>query len=314
MKHRERTLPSATWKSDESKLRRIWLPRFGKRLLTSITTPEIEKVLNDLMYEGPEEGRISPATRNRHRALWSTMYESAIKAGHATINPVSAIPVLSEKLKTRKIMHWKEENHPLAYIDAAYDYFELLGVWAMTLVWSGLRIGESIALKWNDIDFESETLTVSRIFDTSTGKIFDRTKGQGAGGTRTVPLFPILANALLVWRTKAPHRADRDYVFAKKDGGHYAYSFFYVAHGNITEDAKVPLIRIHDIRHTFATNAEKAGFSPAQIQDMLGHADLKTTMGYTHVDKKHLLDKGKAIGFGKLKVCQSVVSQEVAKK
>lgn len=315
MKQRTMTHPAATWKPDDSKLRRVLLPRFGRKAMDALSTADFEKLFYELMYEGRENStgrvvKISGATRNRYHALLHKMFEDAIKSDLITLNPISKIEILSEKVKSQKLDHWKTDEEAETYIKAAYDRRHVFGVWAEILVLAGFRVNEATPIKWSDLDETGESFTISRIFEAITGEIVERTKGQGEGGTRLVPVFPRLLATLQSWRLVTPYHRPGDYILAQEDGSHFTYSQFDYAHGKITEAAGVKRIRIHDIRHSFASNAQKAGFSQREIQEMLGHEDASTTEIYTHVDRKHLTEKGRKIGFTGLKVCQPVVSSE----
>ena len=178
------------------------------------------------------------------------------------------------------------------------------GLWAMVMLWAGLRRGEALALRWDDVDFASGVIHVSRSlhFEANTPILGPP---KTAGSIRTVPLLPPLRLAL----TTTPHRSD--YICCSRTGALVTSSIWasaWCAYNNmlanvLNGDTNSPVapgrradmdspnrkkikIRSHDMRHTFASMLYDAGVDVKTAQKVLGHATPEITMGiYTHLSE-----------------------------
>jgi integrase len=283
---------------DEGRLRNYWLEKFGALPIQSITSAMIKENLDYIQFELNH----SPADRNRHRALLHKLFRDAMMDDKVVYNPVSKIPLVDERKKTRKPSVLSEPKDQEAYIEAAFAEGQAYGVLATILIWAGPRISEAIALKNEDIDERRETITIRRIFERASQQMIDRTKGDGEGGFHVVPLFPRVKAALSAWRKKTPFIRPGDFVVHRADGQHISYDTFKEVHKRILSQAELSPITIHDLRRTFASNAQKAGYSKGEIQEMLGHSSVTVTERYTILEIDHLVQKGKRLKFGTSKL------------
>lgn len=170
----------------------------------------------------------------------------------------------------------------------------------LTALNSGLRQGELLALTWNDINLDNNTITVNkgleRVYNVSKeGKngsniVIQSTKTVKSNRIVTIPLF--LSKKLKQHKLKQNELKlklgnlyqDNNLVFCTKRGN-YLSSFFVrkkfkeILVNNNLEDRK-----FHDLRHTYATRLFELGESPKTVQELLGHSNISTTMNiYTHV-------------------------------
>lgn len=288
---RRKTNPASTTEGEGGKLRSLWLPKFEKRPMQTIATAEIDSELRGIIASGN-----SPATRNRHRALLHSLFQSAVRAGVVGANPISAITLLPER--KRDAVYWKRLEESDGYIREAFKLGEVYGVLGSILLWAGPRIGEALALQWQDIQWDESKILIRRIIETVSTEVRDRTKGdRGSGDGYELPLFPRVAVVLRDWQTRNPDARPEDFVVHEL-GRPIGYWQFLRKHKRIMKAAGLTPITPHKMRHTFASNAGKAGFSTREIQGMLGHASITTTEIYTHTDAEHLIEKAKRLGFG----------------
>jgi integrase len=262
--------------------------------MVNISTDEVDRFLDFLILSGK-----SPATRNRYRALLHTIFKYAMRSGVCLRNPVTDIPILSERLKTRTIDYWRSQDEVDAYIRASFRYRREFGIGASILCLGGCRIGELLGLRWGDIEWERSYIRIRRIVERLTNKIFDRTKGQRAGGEYQMILVPRLRKFLEQWKLVTPRLNEEDFLIGHEDGRHFSYDYYAKGHKRILVLGKIKRITLHDIRRTFASSAERAGFHKAEIGELLGHETLTATEAYTKMDLSHLVDKAKKVGFGK---------------
>jgi integrase len=161
--------------------------------------------------------------------------------------------------------------------------------WALAIV-VGARRGEIAGLKWSRIDLDRGVLYLHwQRTTTSTGVVEKAPKGKSK---RTVAIGPALVAELRAHRDRQGAEKDlagvvyrdRDYVFCKENGEPYYPRYFTDEWEKACVAAGVPVIALHDARHTSATTGADAGVPEHVMQRRLGHADARTTREvYTHV-------------------------------
>lgn len=139
-----------------------------------------------------------------------------------------------------------------------------------TALYAGLRKGELLRLEWQDIRFDENLLYVLN-------KDNKTTKSKRY---RAIPLAPALKSIL------EPLKRDQGHVFLTPAGQPYKYHAD-KAFRNIAKSAGLIGIGLHTLRHTFASNLVMAGVDLPTVKELMGHADIATTMIYTHLDSEH---------------------------
>jgi len=148
---------------------------------------------------------------------------------------------------------------------------------------TGLRVGELMALKWKDIDFENRQIEVKRSF--RKGKI----TGTKSDRWRRVDMTPHLTETLKKFQTEQKRLALRngrpfsEWVFTGKHDKMLNYLSFRNALGGCLKAAGLRKIRIHDLRHTYATIHLMRGHTVGDVSNQLGHSSITMTYDvYTH--------------------------------
>jgi integrase len=141
------------------------------------------------------------------------------------------------------------------------------------LIYTGARKNEVLQACWQDVDWQKSSW---RIPKTKSGKV------------RHVPLSRCALELLnkLQNQTKLDHMGKRA-IFANPETGKPFISFFY-SWNSARVRAGMPEFRIHDLRHSFASYLVNAGRSLYEVQELLGHADIKTTSRYAHLSRERL--------------------------
>ena len=262
--------------------------------INMIQPAEIEQILMEAAKEG-----LSKSTLKKIRITADQIFTYAIKNRACDFNPAqyALSPAATEHKRraltpdeTNMIIHTPHRAQPAA----------------MLMLYTGLRRGEVLALRWEDIDLKNKSLTVNKtvIFvDGGKPEIKDTTKTPA--GMRTVPIPDILADYL----STLPDRAG---LFCPSAQGklmsetawrrlwhsylieinlHYGAA----AGQNKHNPQGVPLsifFTAHYLRHTYATTLHTAGVDVLTAQYLLGHSDVKTTLSiYTHLEEsKKALD------------------------
>ncbi len=152
----------------------------------------------------------------------------------------------------------------------------------LTLARTGMRLGEALALQWSDIDFNSRFITIQR--GISWGKVETPKNGK----TRRVDMSKQLTETLFKLKRNRkiePIDGDNDWIFTSATGSPIdASSFRSRVYNPALQKAGLRKIRIHDLRHTYASLLIQAGESLAYIRDQLGHHSIKVTVDiYGHL-------------------------------
>lgn len=147
------------------------------------------------------------------------------------------------------------------------------GVLYLTAAFTGLRLGELLALRWEDVDFDAATIRVRRNWTDG------REGTPKSGRDRAVPMMDDVATALARLGQRDHDTTDRDLVFCDRLGRHLGYKTLRARYKKALKMAKLRELRFHDLRHTFGTHAIRAA-DPREVMEWMGHADIQTTQKY----------------------------------
>lgn len=161
---------------------------------------------------------------------------------------------------------------------------------------TGLRTGELVGLKWDDVDFKNKTLTISRTMEYRY-KVGEWRIGppKSESGYRTVPLTDEAIRILKAQKEKNSKikvipMEWADQVFLCRKGKPVKNSTYDTALFKICDKVGIKRFSMHVLRHTFATRCIEAGMMPKTLQKILGHSNIGITMNlYVHIteDEKH---------------------------
>jgi integrase len=278
----------STIRDYRSALNRHLLPAFESAPLESITASRIDRWRSEQM--AGEEDPLPLRTSVKLVTMMHAIFERARKTHGLEVNPVDDV-----------------EQLPLRYTPEDYDFYSPEEVWALvraseqpeededaatqagrqqdgviflTAAFSGLRLGELLALRVRDVDFGADSVRVMGSYDSRGGT--GTTKG---GHGRTVPMVPDVAQALARHLQREHFTGRDDLVFEGDAGAHLDGSALRRRYRKAQEKAKLRKLRFHDLRHTFGSLAINAG-SIADVQAWLGHADARTTGRYVHYKRR----------------------------
>jgi integrase len=289
----------ASFTADESKIRNYWLEYLGPHPMKSITTADIIERLEWLQIE---KG-LSPATRNRHRALLHSMFQDALMRQKVLFNPVSAIPLLPES-RTKKRVDLSDERQFEALLLALKQ--EGIEYWVIGTImgFTGARICTANAVQFRDIDFNKGVIMFRRIEERAGGsKIVDRLKGKDQiddeQDIHVVPLLPRLAEAVKYQIEHGAYTRPTDFVAANPvTGGYIPYDTLKDVFKRAITKAKLPPITSHAVRRFFATQLKRKGFTRSEIRELGGWSSDQVVARYDIKDVQHLSEKLKTLGFG----------------
>ncbi|HSO98736.1 MAG TPA: tyrosine-type recombinase/integrase, partial [Solirubrobacteraceae bacterium] len=239
------------------------LPAFGDLPLESITTPMIESWIASM-------GR-SAATRRLSLVRLHGIFRRTMKVRGLPVNPAATAEkpplVRSGDLEVFS----PEEVWALVRASGSEQDAALL----LTAAFTGLRMGELLALHWRDVDFASSTIRVRGSY--SAGALTSPKSGK----VRSVPLSSDVATALARLGRRVDWVGEDDLVFVGVAGGYLDGSALRRRYKEALAAAGLRSLRFHDLRHTFGTRMiGKADIR--RVQEWMGHADIQTTMRYLH--------------------------------
>ncbi len=156
---------------------------------------------------------------------------------------------------------------------------------------TGMRRGEILALRWADIDFGSNQLSVSRSLELTTKGLNFKTP-KTAKSRRRIALPQVITRMLSALKVSqaaeklrlGPAWQDNDLVFPRRDGTPWRPDSFSSQFSALVRYHKLPHVRFHDLRHTHATQLLKQGVHPKIVSERLGHSNIAITLDtYSHV-------------------------------
>lgn len=290
---KQATLSPATMSDYRSMWRKVE-PLLGRREIQGITTDHLRAVLDRM--DQPKT-----ATGQRARDAIHGLSEKRKQNITMFLKSLFTFAVVQECLKTSpaaELDNRRYEQKPIqipsratleAVQEAIPEHYKPL---VATMLYTGARLGEVMALRWDDIDTEGKVamLHISRAISRG---IEGPTKGKN---TRSVPLPNWLRDDLRAWRAECGKKwPESPWMFPGPKGGRLCGdNFRHRIWTPACEAAGVPGLRIHDLRHTYITWLMEAGTPVPVLQEVAGHASYSTTRRYTTVRDKSLRDIAQA--------------------
>jgi integrase len=254
----------------------------GRARLEALTPAAIQQLYGSLLESGLSRRSVEQVHEVLHRAL-----RQAMQWGLLVRNPADAVSVPRPRSREMETLTEAE----LRQLFAATQEDRLHALWVL-LGTTGLRIGEALALSWDDLDLEAGRLVVRRALQRqrNAGLVFVEPKS--AQSRRTVYLASGTVDALRGRREL--ERRERQFaggewrehglVFCTLTGGPLEHSTVTYGFQKALRSAGLRRIRIHDLRHTAATLLLKNGVHPKVVQEFLGHSSITLTLEtYSHV-------------------------------
>lgn len=274
LEEKRASLKPRTWLRYEQLIRVHVIPTLGGKQLAKITEGDL-----DSLYAGFRASGMNSTTQAHAATVLGTMLEAARRRKLIQENPVRNVP---KPRMAHSEMHILSEDEARALLEAAKgDGLEALYLLALT---TGMRLGELLALKWSDVDLARGVVHVRGAVTVGwTGKL-QVMAPKTQRSRRDIPLVPMAVEALTSRRERVGS-GPSDLLFPGR-GGYMSGSTVYVAFRRLLEEAGLPRVRFHDLRHTAATLLLARGVSAHVVAGLLGHASVSTTLGvYGHVTR-----------------------------
>ena len=262
-----------SWDTDDSFLRNHILPRFGSFRLNRITRSDVVVLHQETLQKGYAAG-----TCNRILVLLKYMFNCAIRWDvlPPNSNPCTGVDLFEDNGARERFLTAQEVQRLFAELDSNPNV--QVGQVIRLLLYTGARKSEIIEAKWEEIDFERRLLTVP----------VARSKSKRP---RHIPL----SDAAIALIRSLPRQDDMPWVFFNPRTRKPPVSIFH-AWNTIRKRVGMPDLRLHDLRHSYASFLVSAGRSLYEVQKLLGHHDPKVTMRYAHLAPGALIEAANVVG------------------
>lgn len=287
-----------TYSVQERNVRLNILPRWGSYRLKDITRTEYQKWINEL------RGHYSEGTVRRiHSIMGSAMNDAVHEFNIIRENPIQKIKVPKDTEKVDKVSFFTKDQLE-QFLDAvktpvknakyqkSIQYYALFTLMGRT----GIRIGEALALTWDDINFEDKILTINKtlVYPLNSAPYLSTPKSKNS--VREVKLDDATIRLMKKHKLNQKevilqyenYKASKDNImFHQHEGRWLRTNVVRDYFKEVCKRAGLPILSPHALRHTHAVHLLEAGVNIKYVSERLGHASVKVTADtYLHVTKK----------------------------
>jgi integrase len=252
--------PSAI-RSYEAALRDHIVPRIGRTRVGDVQHRDVQRIADELLAEGRDPSTI----RNALMPL-RVIFRRAVEDGDVAVNPCAHLRLPAVRGRRERIASPEEAERLLAALPERDR-----PVWA-TALYAGLRRGELLALRWEDVDLATGVLRIERAYD---DKEHAEVGPKSRAGRRAVPIVGALRDVLV--EHKQRQGRDVQLVFGSDPERPFQPFNLWRRAQRAWKRAGLEPIGLHEARHTFASVLIAAGVNPKAITTYMGHASIQTT-------------------------------------
>jgi integrase len=243
------------------------IPKFGHLPLEPVTVDLADRWRVELLAEG-----LSPNSINKHRWYGEAIYKRAQRVWGITANPFAAV----ERQPQRPPDDFNVLEPAETLLLAAHAADQQDAAFFTVAAFTGLRLGELLALRWGDLNFTDRLVHVRRSFTRGQFKPYPKSRRR-----RSVPMIDQVIPPLDRLSQREHFTAPEDLVFVNSTGGVIEESALRRRMWNALDAAGLKRVRLHDLRHSYCTIAVRADRLD-EVKAYAGHVDIATTQRYVH--------------------------------
>ena len=257
--------------------------------LCKVNRELVQQYINEKSRNGRIDGKggLSPKTMKTHKLILNLIFKEAIKRELISKNPCEYVTV-------PKMQRREPSFLTVSQINILFDGIKADSLYPLiyiTLIF-GLRRSEVLGLKWDSVDFEKNIFTIKHtVVHIETVVEKDTTKTDSS--YRSFPLTQEARSIFIDLKAREEKNrhlfgkdyTDNDYIFKWENGKTYRPDYVTRRFSQLLEMVGLPHIRFHDLRHSCASLLISNGFNLKDVQEWLGHSDIRVTANiYAHLD------------------------------
>jgi len=254
-----------SWQRDEELYRLRIEPAFGDKRLNEITRHQVQTLHTDILASG-----LSPATADHHVKLIRQALNLAIEWDMLDTNPAAKVPLFNVDNKVEHYLNDEELERLLTVLRT--DANRTVCNVAMFLLSTGCRLNEALRATWQQFDREQRVWRIPA-------------SNSKSKKVRSVPLNDSALDVLKALDTEG----EFDHLFMNRQTKKPLGTIMKVW-SRLRNLAALPHLRIHDLRHQYASFLVNSGRTLYEVQQILGHSDPSVTQRYAHLSSKSLQD------------------------
>lgn len=259
------------------------LPELGESDICELNRIKIQEMINHKMHNGNirnSGAALSSNTVNLILTVLRLAFEYGCDMGYLDANPCERIKRIPDTSKTVEAFTVEEQIKLENTIERTSDK-RFFGI--VLCLYTGLRIGELLALEWNDINLETGIICVNKTVyrdkdeNGNWGLIIDTPKTKSS--KREIPIPVHLLRFVIEQRDKSKG----NFVVENKNGERMSIRSYQYMFESLTKKSKVRKLNFHALRHTFATRALESGVDVKTLSEIMGHKNASVTLNrYVH--------------------------------
>ena len=272
-----------SWRNDESMFRIHLMDAFGDFPLTKINREQVQS-----FHTGLKDHGLSPASCDHYIKLIRQALNLAVEWEIIEKNPVAKLKLFKADNKLERYMSAEQQANLLRVLDG--DSNRAVALFVMFLLTTGARLNEGLTATWGNIDVEQRVWRI----EASNSK---------SKKMRSVPLNSSALKIIAELRTIS----DEESLFINPKTKR-RYTNINKTWKRLKTEAGLPHLRLHDLRHQFASQLVNAGHSLYEVQQILGHSDPTVTTRYAHLSSRTLQGAAESaalnLGDGQARIAQ----------
>lgn len=274
-----------TWLTKEHMIRTKILPYFKDKAVNEIKPTDIIKWENAMLESRTSTGReYAPTYLRAVSNQLSAILNHAVKFYGLDYNPMTKVECIGAK-SAGEMQYWTKDEY-LAFSKTVMDKPDSFLAFEL-LYWTGMRVGELLALTPADFDFRKQTVEITKSYQRLRGEDVV-TSPKTPKSVRTIVMPEFLTDEVKDHLRLFPH-GDAERIFA------FTKSFLHHEMDRGCKQSGVKRIRVHDLRHSHVSLLIEMGYSALAIAERMGHESTDITMNYAHLFPNKQNDMARAL-------------------